>query len=153
MTCAAEPDYARLAAAMDTAPPPFTLKGLDHVLLLVEHMPRALAFYRDVLGCTVANALPQFGMLELTAGASMLDLVDIADPAGAWAKPDAPGGRNMDHLCLALGRCDTADLRRHLAAHGIAITEEREERGSSFSLYVRDPSGNTIELKAPIDTI
>ena len=58
----------------------------------------------------------------------------------------------MDHFCIAIGRHDEAALRSHLAAHGVEIIEESFHagaRGDSLSLYVRDPSGNVIELKGP----
>ena len=41
------------------APPPFALQGLDHVVLLVGDMDRALDFYCGVLGCSVDRALPE----------------------------------------------------------------------------------------------
>jgi glyoxylase I family protein len=132
--------------------PPFALEGIDHLLLLVQDMDRAIAFYEGVLGCAVESRLPQYGMAELRAGASQLDLVDTAAPEGKWALPAVTGGRNVDHFCLALGPHVELALRNHLAAHEIQIVEERindDTRGTSLSLYVRDPSGNTIELMAP----
>jgi glyoxylase I family protein len=133
--------------------PPFSVRGLDHVLLIVEGMQRALGFYRGVLGCEVLAALPQFGMVELVAGAAGIDLVDVADPAGAWARPSVGGGRNLDHVCVAVSGCGAEDLRRHFAAHGVEIVEERREidaRGESFSVYVKDPSGNVVEVKTRV---
>jgi len=124
---------------------PFTIAGIDHILLHVSGMERALAFYEGVLGCTVETRLPQFGMVELRAGASHLDLVDIASPEGAWAKGSVNGGRNIDHFALAIQPRDIQALRNHLKSNAIVITEEREEN-NSLSLYVRDPSENTVEL-------
>ena len=132
--------------------PPFALEGLDHVVLLVDGMDAARDFYCDVIGCTVDNALPQYGMLQLRAGAALIDLVDIGSEQGAWARPDAPGGRNVDHVCIATGAWDEAAMRAHLAARGVEIVEEGIRygaRGEGLSFYVRDPSGNTIELKGP----
>ncbi len=132
--------------------PPFALEGIDHILLLVSGLDAAARFYTEVLGCTVEGALPQYGMLQLRAGAALIDLVDIAAPEASWAKPPVAGGRNLDHLCLALAAHDEAELRRHLARHHVAIIEEGihgGSRGESLSLYVRDPSGNVIELKGP----
>jgi glyoxylase I family protein len=129
--------------------PPFALERIDHVLLLVQGMNRCVAFYEGALGCRVETRLPQYGMIELRAGTSHLDLVDIAAPEGKWALPDVAGGRNIDHVCLALGPHDEGALRRHLAAHEIVIVEERVEEdasGTRLSLYVCDPSGNMIEL-------
>ena len=140
------------SAAKVSAKPPFALEGIDHILLLVNGMKPAVRFYTDVLGCTVEGALPQYGMLQLRAGAALIDLVDISAPEAAWAKPPVAGGRNFDHLCLALRMHDEAALRRHLARHHVEIIEEGVHggsRGESLSLYVRDPSGNVIELKGP----
>jgi len=133
-------------------PPPFALRGLDHVLLLVSDAGRAKAFYVDVLGCAVENDLPQYGMTELRAGASMIDLVDIGCDEGGWARPEIPGGRNIDHLCLALATAEEDAVRAHLRGHGVAIVEETVHAGAGgdcLSLYVQDPSGNRIELKLP----
>ena len=49
--------------------PPFRLEGLDHVVLLVDDMERATAFYTQVIGCTLDNDLAQYGMRQLRAGA------------------------------------------------------------------------------------
>jgi glyoxylase I family protein len=127
---------------------PLSVRGLDHLLLLVRGMERAVGFYEGVLGCTVKTRLPQFAMVELRAGDSDLDLVDIADPAGAWARPAAEGGRNIDHFCLRVEAAEPR-LRSHLAEHAVEIVEERLEAGC-LSLYCKDPSGNVVELKFPV---
>jgi glyoxylase I family protein len=132
--------------------PPFVLEGIDHLLLLVSGMSPALTFYRDVLGCSVENELPEYAMVQLRAGIALIDLVDVESTEGQWARPRVAGGRNLDHVCIALARYDERELRDHLAAHGVAIIEEGMHggaRGHSLSIYVRDPSGNTIELKGP----
>jgi len=142
----------KAAKSAPASKPPFALEGIDHILLLVSGMKPAVRFYTEVLGCTVEDALPQYGMLQLRAGSALIDLVDIAVPEASWAKPPVAGGRNFDHLCLALGVHDEAELRRHLARHHVEIIEEGVHggsRGESLSLYVRDPSGNVIELKGP----
>jgi len=128
---------------------PFRLSGIDHVVLLVDQMERATEFYTSVLGCTVDNDIPQYSMRQLRAGDALIDLVDIASPAGEWARPEVAGGRNVDHVALALGPVDPATVRRHLADKGVAIVEEGDNigaRGKSLSLYIHDPAGNQIEL-------
>ena len=133
---------------------PFPLTGIDHVVLLVDGMDRATAFYTEVLGCAVDNDLPQYGMRQLRAGAALIDLVDIGSEAGGWARPDVSGGRNVDHVALGLGPADPEMVRRHLAGHGVGIIEEGERTGAlgdTLSFYVRDPDGNQIELSFPPD--
>jgi glyoxylase I family protein len=130
--------------------PPFTLEGLDHVVLLIGDMERARSFYCNVLGCTAERALPAHGMLQLRAGAALIDLVDIGSAEGAWARPPVEGGRNVDHVCVATGSWDEKAMRRHLALFGVAIVEEGIRYGAGgegLSFYVSDPFGNMIELK------
>jgi catechol 2,3-dioxygenase-like lactoylglutathione lyase family enzyme len=134
--------------------PPFRLEGLDHVVLLVDDTDRARRFYCDVVGCSVDRELPQYGMLQLRAGVSLIDLVDTSGENGAWAKPPVEGGRNMDHVCLATTGFDLEKMRAHLAAHGIAIAEEGIRYGAAgegYSVYFNDPFGNQIELKSAVD--
>lgn len=122
--------------------PPFKLLGLDHLLLHVRGMNAAERFYCGVLGCSVQNRLPQYGMAELSAGVT---LVDVDDPNGAWALDGAAAGRNLDHFAILTDGWDEEEMRDWLAANGIAIEEERSEK-DEFSFYVRDPSGNLVEL-------
>jgi len=134
--------------------PPFELEGLDHVVLLVGDMDAAKRFYCDVVGCRVDRELPQYGMLQLRAGASLIDLVDISGEEGLWARPPVEGGRNMDHVCLATRGFEIEPMRAHLAGHGIEIAEEGIRYGASgegYSVYFRDPFGNQIELKSGAD--
>jgi len=129
------------------APTGLTIDRIDHLLLLVVDLEKSVAFYERVVGCTVETRLPRYGMIELRAGESHLDLVDVSAPEGAWARPEILGGRNVDHVALAVASHDARALRAHLAALGVEVGEERLE-GDRTSFYVRDPSGNTIELRS-----
>jgi glyoxylase I family protein len=132
-------------------PPPFELDGLDHVVLLVRGMDEALRFYREVVGCSVDRELPQYGMAQLRAGKSLIDLVDISSEEGAWGRPPVEGGRNMDHVCIATRGFDPDEMRAHLARHGVEIVEEGVRYGATgdgYSMYFNDPFGNQIELKS-----
>jgi catechol 2,3-dioxygenase-like lactoylglutathione lyase family enzyme len=130
--------------------PPFELAGLDHVVLLVRDMDLARRFYCEVVGCRVDTELAQYGMLQLRAGRSLIDLVDVSAEEGTWARPPVEGGRNMDHLCIAADGFTPEAVRDHLANHGVEIVEEGERYGASgngYSIYFNDPFGNQIELK------
>jgi glyoxylase I family protein len=135
--------------AREVSSPPFSLKGIEHVLLLVSGMDDALRFYEGVLGAQLETRVSRFGMAELRAGSSHIDLVDIRSPEGAWAQPAVSGGRNVDHVALQIGSPDEAALRRHLTEHGVEIVEERVEE-ESRSFYIRDPSGDVVELMTSI---
>ncbi len=136
--------------------PPFTMRGIDHIVLRVVDLPRMLAFYRDVLGCTGEREQAAIGLYQLRAGASLIDLVTIDGKLGAKGGA-APGaeGRNLDHFALAIAPFDDAALRAHLAAHRVEIVEEGPRYGAEGegpSIYVRDPEGNVIELKGPAES-
>ena len=134
-----------------SSPPPFELDGLDHVVLLVRGMDRALRFYRDVIGCSIDRQLPQYGMAQLRAGRSLIDLVDVDTQEGGWGRPPVEGGRNVDHVCIATRGFDAERMREHLAKHGVDIVEEGIRYGATgdgYSVYFNDPFGNQIELKS-----
>ncbi len=76
------------------------LEGLDHVVLLVDDMAEAARFYREVIGCTVENALPQYGMLQLRAGAALIDLVDIGVERRRLGAGRRVAGRPQHGPCL-----------------------------------------------------
>jgi hypothetical protein len=58
----------------------------------------------------------------------------------------------VDHFALQLERFDEALLRAHLESHGVAPGEVAQRYGAlgmGPSMYLRDPDGNTVELKGP----
>ena len=132
--------------------PPFGLAGIDHVVLLVDDMARAMAFYGDVLGCQHGYSYAHIGMEQVWAGNALIVLWDTAHPGAARAVPPVAGGRNMDHLCIATTPCAPDEMRAHLAAHGVPIEREAIHggaRGLGHSFYIRDPFGTLLEIKGP----
>jgi glyoxylase I family protein len=133
-----------------TAGPPFELRSIDHVVLIVDDLEAAVKWYADVIGATEEGDLRQFGMVQLRTGASMIDLVDAASDEGGWARPRVKGGRNMDHLCLEIGPVTKKAMEAHLKKHGLEVEEEGVRsgaKGQGYSWYIRDPWDHQIELK------
>jgi catechol 2,3-dioxygenase-like lactoylglutathione lyase family enzyme len=132
---------------------PFLIKHLDHIVLRVVDLDRMLRFYLDVLGCTMERRQEELGLYQVRAGSSLIDLVTLDGKLGR-AGGAAPGtqGRNLDHFCLRVDPYDEAAIRAHLKAHGVEPGESGSRYGAEGegpSLYLRDPEGNTIELKGP----
>jgi len=132
------------------------IREIDHLVLRVIDLASMLRFYGDVLGCTVERRLDEIGLVQLRAGASMIDLVPVDSPLGraGGAAPQAQG-RNLDHFCLRVEPFDETQIRRHLAAHDVSAgpTEARYgAEGNGPSIYLQDPEGNTVELKGPPDS-
>lgn len=132
---------------------PFDLKGLDHIVLRVRDIDRMIGFYTDVLGCTMERILPEIGLYQLRAGRSLIDLVPLDGKLGAagGAGP-GPEGRNLEHFCLEISPFKEAEIRAHLARHGVQagpVGQRYGAGGEGPSLYLCDPEGNNVELKAP----
>ncbi|MGA0607134.1 VOC family protein [Phenylobacterium sp. VNQ135] len=132
---------------------PIAIQGFDHIVLRVRDKDRMLAFYCGVLGLAVDRDRPEIGLTHVRAGPQMIDLVTLDGPLGRMGG-HGPGaqGRNLDHFALQVRPYDEAAIRAHLAANAVEIVEEGRRYGADGegpSLYIRDPEGNTVELKGP----
>lgn len=133
---------------------PFTILGLDHVVVRVVDLERAMAFYCDLLGCPLEKRQDNIGLIQLRAGSALIDLVPIDGKLGAMGgAPPGDEGRNVDHFCLQIESFDEGDILDYLAKHDVEVVGEVGTRygalGSGPSVYIRDPDGNVVELKGP----
>ena len=128
--------------------------GLDHIVIRTRDTAAMREFYCTVLGCVPERELsPEFGLIQLRAGAALIDLVPVDSELGrVGGAPPGAEGHNMDHFCLRVEPFDEQAIRRRLADCGVA-TEPAARRygadGFGPSIYIKDPDGNTVELKGP----
>ena len=129
------------------------IRGLDHVVIRVADLDQSLHFYSEVLGCREERRIDSLGLVQLRAGGSLIDLVDLNSPLGkAGGPPPEQGGNNIDHFALQLVHFDEAQIRKHLEAAGVEagdVGERYGAQGMGPSMYIRDPDGNVVELKGP----
>jgi glyoxylase I family protein len=129
------------------------IRDIDHLVLRVVDVEAMVAFYCDVLGCSIERRRDELGLVQLRAGRSMVDLVPVDGKLGrAGGAAPGPEGRNLDHFCLRVDPFDEPAIRRHLEAAGIAAGEAVPRYGAEGegpSIYVTDPEGNVVELKGP----
>lgn len=126
---------------------PGILRVLESALY-VDDLPRAVAFFRDVLGLEPMIEAPGRLVAMNAGGATVLLLFKrgstvegLRSPSG-WIPPH--DGSGPVHIAFAVD--DVAPWEAHLTAHGVGIESRVEwERGGS-SLYFRDPDGHSIEL-------
>lgn len=121
----------------------FHVERIDHVVLRVRDLPAMVKFYEQALGFKVERTLERLSLVQMRAGASMLDLVQGERPQS---------GGNMDHLCFRIEPFDRTAIERRLSPLGIAIGETFQRygaEGTGSSVYFNDPEGNQIELKGP----
>ena len=125
--------------------------GIDHIVLRTKDLEAMIAFYCDVIGCTVERRQEAIGLYQLRAGSALIDLVPIDGKLGRMGGA-APGaeGRNLDHFCLQIADFDIGQVRDHLRAHGVDPGEEGLRygaKGEAMSIYLADPDGNALELR------
>lgn len=132
---------------------PFATKGLDHIVLRVRDLEQSLRFYTSALDGSVERRIDALGLIQVRLGASLIDLVPVESPLGKLGgAPPGKDARNLDHFALSIAPFDESALRAHLLAHGVEpgdVGLRYGAEGNGPSMYVRDPDGNTVELKGP----
>lgn len=128
------------------------IAGIDHLVLRAHDAPRLIDFYTRVLGLTVERVQARIGLTQLRAGTSLIDIVAVDSQLGrlGGAGPGAEG-RNLDHFCLNVEGFDLEAVKAWLESQGVEIGEEGVRYGSGgegVSLYLKDPEGNGLELRA-----
>src|SRR5258707_13488192 len=105
----------------------FHVERIDHVVLRVRDLPGMVRFYEQALGFKVERTLERLSLVQMRAGASMLDLVQGERPQS---------GGNMDHLCFRIEPFDRAAIESRLLPLGIAI-------GETFDRYGAEGTGSS----------
>ena len=127
---------------------PINLTGIDHVVLRARDFEGLIEFYTDVIGCGLERISPNYGIAQLRAGQSLVDIVDVSGRLGG-SVPNHQA-ENMDHFALQIDPWNEAAIIEHLKNHGVELggVEQRYgARGNGPSLYIQDPEGNHLELK------
>ncbi len=118
--------------------------------LYCPDLDAAERFYHDVLGLEVlGKQLGRHVFLRCGEGVVLLfnpaATADLATPSGATPIP-RHGAHGPGHLAFRLPERDIERWRAHLAAAHIPIEAEVRWPEGGYSLYMRDPAGNSIEL-------
>ena len=116
--------------------------AFDHVVLNVADVERSLGFYAGELGLESVR-VDEWRRGEAPFPSVRVSGVTIIDLVAA-----ARTGENADHICLVVEPVDLAALGasgRFEVLDGPAT--RFGARGNGTSLYVRDPDGNTVELR------
>lgn len=116
--------------------------GLDHLVLNVADVERSLRFYGETLG------LAPVRVDEWRDGNAPFPSLRIDERTIIDLMATAPSGHNLDHLCLVVA---PTDLDALAADERLEVVDGPGRRfgaqGMGTSLYVRDPDGNTVELR------
>jgi len=133
------------------APP--AIRRVVETALYVDDLPRATAFYRDVLGLRV---LSEDGgrLVAIDAGGATLLLLfrrggtlEGVTFAGGHIPPHDSAG--PAHVAFAIEMADLGAWEARLVAHGVALDGRVRWTRGGRSLYFRDPDGHSVELVTP----
>ncbi len=123
-------------------------KGLYHAVLYVSHLGKARNFYVDLLGFVPIGSAFAGKALAMRGADHRTHHELLLIEVGADATPIPPGRRlGLYHLGIKVG--DSLDELREakaaLEAAGVPI-DGMSDHTATWSLYLRDPDGNEIEL-------
>ncbi len=122
------------------------VRAMDHIVLRVSDVERSLRWYTEQLGLAPvrvdewrAGDCP-FPSVRVSAE-TIIDLI-----AGDVAMET----RNLDHFCMVVSAEDLAEVR---SSGEFTIVRDPDfelygARGYADGLYIADPDGNEIELRA-----
>jgi catechol 2,3-dioxygenase-like lactoylglutathione lyase family enzyme len=121
--------------------PKVQVTGLDHIVLRCADVERSLAFYVGELG------LEPERQDEWRRGEAPFPSVRITPTTVIDLFGGRPDGTNLDHVCLVI---EPADLDTVVAAFPGSVRGDHlfGAQGYASSVYVKDPDGNTVELRA-----
>jgi catechol 2,3-dioxygenase-like lactoylglutathione lyase family enzyme len=128
--------------------PVVRVTGLDHIVLTVADVERSLAWYLGVLGLP-GERVEEWRRGEVLFPSVRIDATTLIDLFPG--QPPASGEpRNQDHFCLVV---EPTDLVALAASGELDVASGPTDglygaQGFATSLYVRDPDGNTVELRS-----
>ncbi len=121
-----------------------SIDRVDHLVITVADVDRAVRFYEDVLG--MKSVTFPGDRRAVTFGQQTIKLHAASDLVEPTATHPVPGAAN---LCLITDNA-LGEVQDHLRANDVRIEEGPVSRtgstGPITSLYLRDPDGNLIEI-------
>ena len=124
---------------------PVAAVRLNHAVLFVADLERALAFYTGVFGMEVAAREPRANaaFLRLTRSGNHHDLGLFG--VGPQAAPKVRGGIGLYHLAWQVDTIEELEEARMALVGADAFTGE-SSHGATKSVYGKDPDGNEFEV-------
>ena len=122
-------------------------------ILYSANLPRAIHFYRDLLGMSETFRFPNAGdpaFVTLTLGSASIGIGTYDPVEGLEARNLRPPieGRGFE-LCIYADDVDAAI--EHLRASGVRVLIEPVDQPWGERLaYVEDPDGNAVMVTAPL---
>ncbi|MGF1431259.1 VOC family protein [Kitasatospora sp. LaBMicrA B282] len=120
------------------------VRRLNHAVLYIRDVARAVAFYTEVLGFELDVEIP--GRAAFLSSPDSLNDHDLGLFAiGAEAPGPQPGRVGLYHLAWEVGTLgELAEIGRKLTERGALVGATDHQVSKSF--YAKDPDGNEFEV-------
>jgi catechol 2,3-dioxygenase-like lactoylglutathione lyase family enzyme len=118
------------------------LTGIDHVVFRVADVEASVGWWRDRFGLAAER------IEDWKAGRSPFVSIRVSDTLIIDLLPGEPDGVNVDHVAFVT---DSAGFESFVANRNDDIEmgplQLSGAQGVGLSVYIRDPSGNRIEVR------
>lgn len=122
---------------------PHAIRGLFETHLTVRDLDRSIAFYRDVVGLTLAHRIPERGAAFLWIGGAGKAML------GLWSIGTSPLSLRL-HFSLEVALADLLAAPAKLRSTGISPRDGDEPVVLGWmpaaSVFFDDPDGHSVEL-------
>jgi lactoylglutathione lyase len=138
--------------AQSPAPARPRITGISHVAYYVSDMPRALVFWRDLLGFDLSYDRKAPNSTDTTVAFLKVNdhqYVELLADRPAAVNGSQPDPKNfMSHVCFLTD--DLEQMRLYLAAKGIQVpAHSSRTRTGDLVFSVHDPDGTEVEFSQP----
>src|SRR5689334_1436447 len=119
------------------------VRRLNHAVLYVSDLDRAVAFYQDHFGFEIVAREGPMAFLRAKGSDNHHDLGLLG--LGKGARPAPQGSTGLYHLAWQLGSIEELAAAREELRKASALTGE-SDHGATKSVYGADPDGNEFEM-------
>lgn len=129
------------------------VQAILEAALYCDDLDRAEGFYTEVCGLERIARDPERHVF-FRCGPTVLLVFEPSRTADELrtvkgAVIPTHGTRGPGHVAFRVAADSRQHWRDHLARHGVAVESEVDWPGGGWSIYFRDPAGNSLEFATP----
>ncbi|MCH8290849.1 VOC family protein [Candidatus Poribacteria bacterium] len=124
------------------------VKRILETCLYVNDLDVAEDFYHRTLGLVPISRL-EGRHIFFRCDDGVFLLFNPARTQQAEGNVPPHGAKGPGHVAFAMQDADISMWRKQLSQNGVEIETEISWPGGGFSIYFRDPAGNSVELATP----
>jgi catechol 2,3-dioxygenase-like lactoylglutathione lyase family enzyme len=132
----------------DRSVPPLPPAGVYETIVDVKDIAAAVAFYRDVIGLALVDGPDHIGAGFRLQSGSMLLIFDPRRSSIPGRPAPSHRAQGAGHVAFRVDQPQISSWRVHFQALGVEIEKDTTSEDGVEQLYVRDPSGNSVEIVA-----